>query len=281
MRKKQSPSGRGCLFLIVGTLLVMLSMALYIFSVGRITASVIESRTGTAPAYAVLTAQIPCILVAFVLLEGILILQYLPSQEEMAQKSPLGRTAEDKPRLLGTRRSTNIASVLLLLLVVVCGAVSVNTYRVISEEGIDTRIFGIGSRYAWTDVTDYTVDCDNDKGLSLTFTMSDGEQFEILQNTISDNAAFAEKYAAGGDGDKQTAMLAFALDICRSLEERGISGHVSGRGRDRAINFYKKDRSEQWVYVRELVQYQEVRPSDDETLPETESETQPATGPSA
>lgn len=270
MKNQKRSSGRGCLFLIVGTLLILLLMALYIFAVGRITAAVIEARTGSAPAYAVLTAQIPCIVVAFVLLEGILVLQYLPSQEEYDRNNPSAVTPERRNRFWGTRRSTNLLSLILLLLVVVCGAVSVNTYRVVSEDGITTSIFGFGHSYSWEDVTDCQVDCSTDEGLSLTFTMSDGKEFEILQNTVSDNAAFAEKYGSpGGSDSKQTATLAFSVDVCRRLESRGITRRVYHR--ERTIRFYKDKYPDQWTYVSELINYREIRPSEDETVAETAS----------
>lgn len=270
MKKQKQSSGRGCLFLIVGTLLILLLMALYIFAVGRITAAVIEARTGSAPAYAVLTAQIPCIVVAFVLLEGILVLQYLPSQEEYDRKSPSGAAPDHKNRFWGTRRSANLLSLILLLLVVVCGVVSVNTYRVVSEDGITTSVFGFGHSYSWEDVTDCQVDCSADEGLSLTFTMSDGKEFEILQNTVSDNAAFAEKYGSSDDsGSKHTATLAFSVDICRLLEECGITRRIYHR--ERTIRFYKDKYPEQWAFVSELIHYREIHPSEDETVAETVS----------
>lgn len=266
MRKQRSSNGRGCLFLIAGTVLILLLMALYIIAVGRITSSTIEARSGDRPAYAVMSAQVPCILVAFVLLEGILVLQYLPSREDYDRQAAPAPDAK-KGGLFGTRRLMNLVSVVLLLLVVVCGAVSINIYRMISEDGITTRVLFSTHDYSWEDVTAYRVDCDGEKGLSLTLTMSDGERFEILQNTISDNAAFAAKYGTEA-ADKQTPVLAFALELCRQLDQREVHRSVSHR--DRAIRFYRDTYPDQWVYVQELIGYQELRPSEDETVPETE-----------
>ena len=56
--------------------------------------------------------------------------------------------------------------------------------------------------------------------------MKDGKKFEILQKTVSDNAAFAAKYAPGAT-DNRTSVLAFAADLCRQLDERGVRHVVS------------------------------------------------------
>ena len=217
-QKKQNTGGRGCLFLVAGTVLILALMALYIFAVGRITASVVEARSGDTPAYAVMSAQIPCIIVAFVLLECVLMLQYLPSQEDYERKKPLGSANSTKHSILGTRRFANLLSGVLLVLILACGAVSVNTYRLVTENGISTNFFRQTAAYTWDDVTLCRVDCDGDKGLSVTFTMKDGKKFEILQKTVSDNAAFAAKYAPGAT-DNRTSVLAFAADLCRQLDE--------------------------------------------------------------
>lgn len=270
-QKKQSAGGRGCLFLVIGTVLILALMALYVFAVGRVTARVIEARSGDTPAYAVMSAQFPCIIAAFILLECVLILQYLPSQEDYDRQRPVGVARGTGHGLLGTRRFANILSGVLVALTVVCGAVSVNTYRMVSEDGISTCFFRQISAYTWDDVTQCRVDCDSDEGLSVTFVMEDGKEFEILQNTISDNAAFAAKYAPDA-ADSRVAVLAFAAELCGRLDERDIPRRVSHG--ERAIRFYRDDYPEQWVYVRELIRYEEIRPSDDETAePETESDT--------
>lgn len=270
MRKQKSSNGRGCLFLIVGTVLILALMALYIVVVGRITSSTIEARSGDVPTYAVMSAQVPCIVAAFILLECILVLQYLPSQEDYDKKASPGASVVRRNRLFGTRRLMNLVSLVLLLLVFVCGIVSVNIYRMVSVDGISTRFLFSTHSYSWDDVTACRVDCDSDKGLSLTLTMSDGEQFEILQNTISDNAAFASQYGSDSDAsDKQTPVLAFAVDLCHQLDERGIRRSVSHR--DRTIRFYKDTYPRQWEYVSELIGYEELRPAEDETVSETES----------
>ena len=267
-QKKQNNGGRGCLFLVIGTVLILALMALYIFAVGRITASVIEARSGDTPAYAVMSAQVPCIIAAFVLLECVLVLQYLPSQEDYDRQKPLGGEKSTRRGILGSGRFANLLSVILLALLLLCGAVSVNTYRMVSENGISVRFFRQTAAYTWDDVSQCRVDCDSDKGLSVTFTMTDGKEFEILQNTISDNAAFAARYAPDAT-DNRTAVLAFAADLCRQLDERNVRRIVSHS--ERAIRFYQTGYPEQWVYVRELIRYEEIRPSDDETVPATET----------
>lgn len=272
-KRKAEPGNRGCLFLILGTVLILALMALYVFAVGRITSFVIEARSGDTPAYAVMTAQVPCIIAAFILLEAVLVLQYLPSQEDYEKQQKPGHNTEAnaKAKLFGTRRFANILSIVALALVLVCGMVSVNTYRLVSADGISTYFFGQTSAYTWEDVTNCRVDCDSEKGLSVTFTLKDGKQFEILQSTLSDNAAFADRYTAA-TADKRTSALAFAADLCRKLDAGGVHRSVSHM--ERAIRFYKTDFPEQWVYVRELIRYDEIHPSDDETAA-TETEAAP------
>ena len=85
-------------------------------------------------------------------------LQYLPSQEDYERKKPLGSANSTKHSILGTRRFANLLSGVLLVLILACGAVSVNTYRLVSENGISTNFFRQTAAYTWEDVTLCRVD---------------------------------------------------------------------------------------------------------------------------
>ena len=115
--------------------------------------------------------------------------------------------------------------------------------------------------YQWKEVSSYRVDCDEDKGLSITFTMRDGKQIEILQSAQSAPRAFHETYEC---------KEAFALDLIEMLEEEyQITRNVSHMGL--AVKFYQKD-TDLWPYVKEILGYDELVPEEDE-IAETQAET--------
>ena len=263
MKKKGKRSGnRGCMFLVFGTLCVLVGMMIYIFLVGRLTSTVVEARYGGQAAYAIMTAQLPCILVAFLLMEAVLILQYLPSEEEYQEKlkdrsQPVGK---QKKHILGTRKVTNIISLVLLLCLPLCGAISINTYRLVSEDGMTEHCFVDQSVYTWENVQSYRVDCDSDKGLSVTFTMEDGKQLEILQGTVSDTQAFANAYSS---------TTAFAAHMGERLDSLQIPRNVSHM--ERAVKFYRDKYPTLWPYVKALTGYEEIDPWEDELAPESQT----------
>lgn len=257
MKKKN----RGCLFLIVGTLGIMLGVAAYILLVGRLTSALTEARFGGTAAYAIMTAQIPCIIAAFLCMDAILILQYLPSAEDMPQETRSGPVGRKKSHSfsLGSRRLTNLVSLILLGGVLICGAVSVNCYRVVDEHGITTHIFVDTATYAWEDVTSYRIDCDSDKGLSVTYTMTDGKKIEVVQGTISDTSDFSSTYGS---------PVAFAVHIHERMQTASIPRNVSHM--ERALKFYRDAYPDMWPHVKVLIGYEEITPWEDEKMPETD-----------
>lgn len=267
-KRKGSSDGKGCLFLIFGTLCVIVAMFIYISSVTSITSAVIGSRYDGQPVYAIMKLQLPCIIAAFILFDGVLILQYLPNEEDYDKKqmsSPVGR----KPTTLGKKRTTNLISVGLLLLVVLCGVISVNCYTLVGEEGISEYFFAETSTHKWSDVTSSRIDCDQDKGLSVTYTMKDGKKYEVMQGTISDSQSFADTY-----GTKEH----FARVIAEVLDRAGIPRNVSHM--ERTVKFYRYNYPDQWMDVRVLIRYEELNPDKNELAP-TEAPTEPATEPAA
>lgn len=278
MKKKSKNDKRGCLFLIIGTLLVLLAIGLYVLAVGRITAAVIGSRYGDAPVYAVMTAQIPCIVVAFILMDAVLILQYLPSEEDYADKrraAPM--LGQQTPHsFLGSKKAANILSAVLLLGVFVCGAVSVNTYQLVTEDGIENRFFFRTSSYEWHQVSAYRVDCDDDKGLSVTYTMRDGKTFEITRGTISTTEAFDEKYSTPLTTDPKESVLAFTVAMDVKMQELQIPCNVTHL--EKAVAFYRGSYPALWTHVRKLIRYEDVL-LEDETAGTTAPVTAPVTEP--
>ena len=253
------------MFIIFGTFAVILGMGVYMLITGRITAAVIASRLAGQHAYALMTASTTCTWIAFVLLEFALVLQFLPSERDYEQKanhhSPM--LGEKKP-MMGSKRAMNAITVALVLGAVICGMVSVNTYTVVSEEGITKHCFVDTAHYDWKQVKGYAVDCDGDRGLSVTYTMRDGKQFEILQHTVSAPEEFHKNY---------DSTVAFAAMLDGKMTELQIPRRA--RHVERAVNFYRTDYPTMWKHVSVLIGYTELAPQPDETVGSTDATTEP------
>ncbi len=252
-KNRQKDGNRGCLFLVFGTLCVIVGMLAYVLAVGRLSAWSLDVSHPDEPVYAIMTVQIPFIVVAFLLMDGILILKYLPSEEEYEKKAS-SVPGVKKKAFFGTKKATNLICLVLLVLIILCGCISVNTYRLVGEEGITTHFFADTSFYSWEEVTECRVDCDSDKGLSVTYIMENGKSFEVLRGTVSDTAAFADKYGY---------TLALAVEVQEHLIAQGIPCHVSHV--ERAVNFYRGNYPDLWPFVQILTGYEEIKPNDDET----------------
>lgn len=268
MKKKSKDSKKGCLFLIIGTLAVLVGMALYIFLTGRLSAAVIGSRYEGQAVYAIMTIQIPGIIVAFIMMDAVLILQYLPSEEEVDRRrqAPMLGQKQQAHSFLGSKKAANILSALLLLGVVVCSVVSANTYQLMTEDGIETYFFARTSAYEWKQVSAYRVDCDSDKGLSVTYTMRDGKTFEITQGTLSTTVTFDEKY--GSTDDSKAAVMSFAVAMDEKMEALQIPCNVTHM--EKAVAFYRDAYPSLWTSVSRLIRYEDVF-LDDETAPVTQA----------
>ena len=153
----------------------------------------------------------------------------------------------------------------LLLGTVITGTVAVNSYRLVTPEGVRSYFFVETGSYEWKQVTGYTIDCENDDdGLSVTFTMRDGKQFEILQGVNSTTEAFDGQYSS---------VTHFAADLDENMVALQIPRTV--RHMERAVRFYR-DYEELWPYVSKLIGYTELVPLPDETAEETSAETETA-----
>jgi hypothetical protein len=152
----------------------------------------------------------------------------------------------------------------LLAAVVITGAISVNSYKLVTPDGIRSYFFVETKSYQWKQVTGYTIDCENENdGLSVTFTMRDGKQFEILQGVNSTTEKFDEQY---------TSVTHFAYDLDQRMVELQVPRNA--RHVERAAKLYKD--TTLWPYVQKLIGYAELVPEPDETSPETESDSLPA-----
>ena len=259
---------KGCLFLFAGTTAAVLATILYMWIVTAATGAVIETRHEDTVAYALMTAQLPCTAIALSLFTGISGLWYFaPTEEELRERSK-NRLApalgDQEPRAMSTATKLLISGGMLLG-VVLAGCVAANSYRLVSNEGISTYFFVETKSYEWKQVSAYTIDCDDEDGLSVTFTMRDGKKFEILQGVNSATAKFKEQY---------TSVTHFAADIDEEMVALQVPRNV--KHMEKAVKFYRSYEG-LWPYVSQIIGYTELMPEPDETVEETEATTEAVT----
>ena len=264
-RKKKS-GRKGLLFLAVGCVLAILAAGLYVLAVSLLTGVVIEARHGDEAAYALMNIVTPSYGYAQLFFIAILAIWYFTPTEEELKKQNQGLAP-----MLGQKQSEGLSKRSLWLItggllaaVVVTGAISVNTYKLVTPDGIRSYFFVETKSYQWKQVTGYTIDCENENdGLSVTFTMRDGKQFEILQGVNSTTEKFDEQY---------TSVTHFAYDLDQRMVELQVPRNA--RHVERAAKLYKD--TTLWPYVSKLIGYVELVPEPDETAPETEADSLPA-----
>lgn len=254
--KKNKKPGKGCLFLILGSIVGVLLLLLFIVLTGQLTASIINSTLGDVEGYAMLTIQEGCIMVASLFLFAILVVHYLPDPEDYQKKNAFTPEAPKKrKKFLGAKPSTWLATGGLLLCVVFTAFVSATTYRTVSQEGISTTVcyFFQTETYDWEQVSSYKVDCDEDKGLSVTLTMKGGKKFELLQSPVSTPSSFDAKY---------DCKEAFVAELITFLEEEyQIMPNISHR--DRARAFYGNN-EKLWPYVKDIMDIPDMEAEENE-----------------
>ena len=265
--QKPQSKKKGCLFLIVGSLLALLATGVYVLVVAILTGLVIESRHGGEVAYALMKSVTPSYGIAMLCFYGILAIWYFsPTEEEKKKAAGLAPMLNEKQRDEGvSKRTLWMITGGLLAAVLVTGAVAVNHYRLVTTEGIRDYFFVETKSYRWKQVTGYTIDCENDDdGLSVTFTMRDGKQYEILQGVNSTTAKFDEQYSS---------VTHFAYDLDMRMTELQVPRNT--RHMERAVALYRDHAL--WPYVSQLIGYVELVPEPDETVEVTEAPTEAPT----
>lgn len=266
-RNKQKNGKKGCLFLIVGCFATIVATALFVVAVLFLTRVTVEARHGDEVAYALMTAQTACYSIALSLFLGILALWYIaPTEAEVqAQNKSLSPMLGKKEAHAMSPGTKWLITGAMLVGVLIVGAVAVNTYRLVTPDGIRTYCFVETKSYEWKQVTTYTIDCDDSDGLSVTFTMRDGKQFEILQGVNSTTEQFDAQYSS---------VTHFASDIDERMVALEVPRNVHHM--ERAVKFYKGYEG-LWPYVSRLIGYVELVPEPDETAPATETPTEAET----
>ena len=265
-KKKKKIRRKGFLFIAVGAVLITLASFVYVLLVSFLTGAVIEAHHGDEVAYALMSVVTPSYgYVSLFFIAILAIWAFVPTEEELKKQN------QGLSPMLGQKQSEGLSKRSLWLItgglvaaVVVTGAISVNTYKLITPDGIRSYFFVETKSYEWKQVTGYTIDCENENdGLSVTFTMRDGKQIEILQGVNSTTEQFDEKY---------TSVTHFAYDLDQRMVELQVPRNA--RHVERAAKLYKD--TTLWPYVQKLIGYAELVPEPDETSPETESDSLPA-----
>ena len=261
---KPKSKKKGCLFLILGSLLALLATGLYVLCVSLLTGTLIEARHGGEIAYALMDLVTPSYMVAMLFFYGILAVWYFtPNEDEVKkQNQSLSPMLGQKPSTAVSKRTLWLITAGMLCAVVVTGAVALNTYRLVTPDGIRSYFFAETGSYEWKQVTAYTIDCESEEdGLSVTFTMRDGKKLEILQGVNSATKSFKDTY---------TSVTHFAAELDSRMVELQVPRNV--RHVERAVKIYRGHKL--WPYVEQLIGYVELNPLPDETLPETEAPTE-------
>ena len=141
---------------------------------------------------------------------------------------------------------------------------AVNSYKLVTPDGVSTYFFAETNSYQWKQVSSYTIASDDDNGLSVTFTMRDGKQFEILQGVNSTTEKFDGQY---------TSVTHFAADLDDEMAALQVPRNV--KHMERSVKLYKD--TTLWPYVSRLIGYVELVPEPDETVAETEPATEAVT----
>ena len=191
-----------------------------------------------------------------------------PSQAEVDEQNRklapmLGQHGEKKEAKALSKKTLWLITGGMLAGVVLTGVICINTYRLVTPDGIRTYFFAETGNYSWDEVNAYTIDCDTDGGLSVTFTMKGGKDFEILQGVNSATDKFRGTY---------TSVTHFAADMDEQMEARGIPQNV--KHYDVARKFYQDSYSTLWPYVATLINHKELTSGADEIAPETVPETE-------
>ena len=253
MQRKNKSSKSGCLFLVLGTLGVILGMVLFIFLTGQLTGLLMQSVNGGKAAYALLHFNEAAIIICFVLLEAVLFIKFIPNEEDYKKKRGIGYvTPEENKRKIPTKTILRFVLIGIAAVILFLPFLSASTYTLVSEDGIKSHFFVDTKEHSWDDVVAYKVDCDSSKGLSMSFTMDDGSTYEVLHGPKSTTIEFDEQY-----GD----TLEFLVEIDAGLKARGLVPNTPHM--ETAVEFYKN--TELWEYVAVLTGYADIYPEEFKT----------------
>ncbi len=225
----------GCFGVILGTLAVIVCVAIFAVISSLICNLVVSAKLGSEVACSVMTMSMTVIVSAFILFEAVFIFFGIARAKKNSSDGKFYK------KLLKIIVPSCIGLALIL------SFVSANTYTKLSENSISKVFFGEYKTYSWTernDVMRYHLSCDENGKLSYTVTMKDGEKIEILGSVTSCSDEFAQKYKN---------MYGYAAYLSESFAESEfiIEGKVTGV--EHMESFYKDSDPETWKYLEAII----------------------------
>ena len=215
---KNSGSSLGCGAGFLGTIFVLLGVALHAILSSLIAKAFIGSRFAGDVACAVLTLTITNIIVAFALYEIVFIVwQVRAAQRINEKKSSLLRPTVTENEKKQMDKVFIIVLIVCIALSLAFSVVNANTFTCLKEDSISTVVFTTTKEYRWDgekcDVLRYAFACDESGGLTFKITMKDGKVFDLLGGVTSLSDGFAEKY----NTDKVN-LLAYVADLSEQFD---------------------------------------------------------------
>lgn len=244
MNKKNNS---GCLSGIIGTLLVLVGVAIYAVISSLIDGAFASIRMGDGAEMILFPMRLTGIIVSFVLFEAIFILWQLKASHESSRDGDKGG------RMKKIFRFASIGCICASLLIAV---VFSNFYVHCREDSISKVTPFSVKEYRWDDRCDvarYVFTCDEEGGLSFNVVMYDnGEVIELFASPASVSDGFREKFKVA-----DVKYLAYAAHLAESFESSSytIEGKVSGI--ESMERIYKDSDPEIWAEIEKIILLQE------------------------
>ncbi len=240
MNKKNN---KGCASGILGTLGVILGVAVYAVLSSLLNRLFVGIRLGNDVACALLPMTLTGITVAFVLYEVIFVVWQV-KLSQIASKNGDGSKMDKIFKLVA------VGCISASLLFSIFAA---NTYTELREDSISKVCFVTTKEYKWEDKNDvmrYSLACDENGGLTFKITMKDGEVIDLFGSVTSLSDSFKEKY----NTDKVN-LLAYAAHLAEEFDNSGfiIEKSVTDASKKNAEGFYKEDYPEIWEQIEIII----------------------------
>ena len=240
MNKKNN---KGCASGILGTLCVVLGVAVYAIISSLLNRLFVGLRFGDGVACALLPMTLTGLTVAFVLYEVIFIVWQVKLSQIASQNGDGGKIG----------KIFKIVTVACISASILFAIFSANTYTELREDSISKVCFVTTKEYDWTeknDVLRYSFACDEDGGLTFKIAMKDGEVIDLLGSVTSLSDSFKERFST----DKVN-LLAYAAYLSEQFDNSGfiIEKNVSEASIKNAESFYKEKHPEIWEQVERII----------------------------
>lgn len=240
MNKKNN---KGCASGILGTLGVILGVAVYAVLSSLLNRLFVGIRLGNDVACALLPMTLTGITVAFVLYEVIFVVWQV-KLSQIASKNGDGSKMDKIFKLVA------VGCISASLLFSIFAA---NTYTELREDSISKVCFVTTKEYKWEDRNDvmrYSLACDENGGLTFKITMKDGEVIDLFGSVTSLSDSFKDKY----NTDKVN-LLAYAAHLAEEFDNSGfiIEKSVTDASVKNAESVYKEKYPEIWEQIEIII----------------------------